>query len=147
MILGFTGTRQQPTEKQLDWLGSYLRGSGDDDYIDAFHHGACVGADEAAHDMVVADFDMTIFVHPPTDERLMMPKSKWFVRSGIHVLGAKPYHDRNRDIVDACDGLIALPKAIAKPKGIWGGGTRFTIDYARSIGKPVWICYADGIVA
>lgn len=43
-----------------------------------------------------------------------------------------PYHHRNRLIAEACDHLIAF----------WDGhstGTKYTIDYARRIGKPVTI--------
>ena len=43
-----------------------------------------------------------------------------------------PYHHRNRLIAEACDRLLAF----------WDGrssGTRYTIDYAKRIGKPVEI--------
>lgn len=43
-----------------------------------------------------------------------------------------PYHHRNRLIAEACDHLIAF----------WNGhstGTKYTIDYARAIGKPVTV--------
>jgi predicted Rossmann fold nucleotide-binding protein DprA/Smf involved in DNA uptake len=43
-----------------------------------------------------------------------------------------PFHARNREIVEACDSLIAF----------WNGrssGTRYTIDYARRMGKKVRI--------
>lgn len=43
-----------------------------------------------------------------------------------------PYHHRNRLIAENCDLLVAF----------WNGrssGTRYTIDYARKIGKPVRI--------
>ena len=43
-----------------------------------------------------------------------------------------PYHHRNRLIAEACDHLIAF----------WNGhstGTKYTIDYAKRIGKPVTV--------
>ena len=43
-----------------------------------------------------------------------------------------PYHHRNRLIAEACDHLVAF----------WNGhstGTKYTIDYARRLGKPVTI--------
>ncbi|UVK39668.1 DUF2493 domain-containing protein [Mesorhizobium sp. AR10] len=49
-----------------------------------------------------------------------------------HAHHRRPYHHRNRLIAEACDELIAF----------WDGqstGTRHTINYARSIGKPVKI--------
>ena len=47
-----------------------------------------------------------------------------------HKKHKRPYHHRNRLICEACDTLIAF----------WNGhstGTRYTIGYARQIGKPV----------
>src|SRR5690348_9948412 len=43
-----------------------------------------------------------------------------------------PYHHRNRLIAEACDHMVAF----------WNGhstGTRYTIDYARRIGKKVTV--------
>jgi len=43
-----------------------------------------------------------------------------------------PYHHRNRLIVERCDKLLAF----------WDGrstGTRYTIDYAKRMGRPVKI--------
>jgi predicted Rossmann fold nucleotide-binding protein DprA/Smf involved in DNA uptake len=43
-----------------------------------------------------------------------------------------PYHHRNRLIAEYCDNLVAF----------WDGrstGTKYTIDYAKRIGKPVWV--------
>jgi len=64
----------------------------------------------------------------------------WARRNGIetqiflpkHKVYRHPYHHRNRLIAEACDHLIAF----------WDGhstGTKYTIDYARRIGKPVTI--------
>jgi predicted Rossmann fold nucleotide-binding protein DprA/Smf involved in DNA uptake len=65
---------------------------------------------------------------------------RWARRSGIEVKIFKPdrkkyrhpYHHRNRLIAEACDVLIAF----------WDGhssGTKYTIDYARRMGKPVTV--------
>ena len=62
----------------------------------------------------------------------------WARRNGIETLEFKPqhkkykhpYHHRNRLIAEACDVLVAF----------WNGrssGTKYTIEYARRIGKPV----------
>lgn len=64
----------------------------------------------------------------------------WARRNGIETLifhpdrkkYKHPYHHRNRLIAEACDVLVAF----------WDGrssGTRYTIEYARRIGKPVII--------
>ncbi len=64
----------------------------------------------------------------------------WARRNGVetqiflpdHKRYRHAYHHRNRLIAEACDRLIAF----------WDGsstGTKYTIDYARRIGKPVEI--------
>lgn len=64
----------------------------------------------------------------------------WARRNGVETLifhpehkkYKHPYHHRNRLIAEACDELIAF----------WNGrssGTKYTIDYARRIGKKVTI--------
>ena len=129
MILGATGTRHDLTAAQLVWLRAQVR------VADELHHGACVGADAAAH-QAAKDHMVRTIVHPPADQRLMMP-----VDAEAHSwLLAKPYLDRNRDIVDAADVVIALPDGPERPKG----GTWYTVRYAMRAGKPVAICYPDG---
>lgn len=64
----------------------------------------------------------------------------WARRNGVETLIFHPdhkkykhaYHHRNRLIAEACDVLVAF----------WDGrssGTKYTIGYARRIGKPVII--------
>nr|WP_250807755.1 SLOG family protein [Neorhizobium tomejilense] len=65
---------------------------------------------------------------------------RWARRNGVetqifhpdHKRYRHPYHHRNRLIVEACDVLIAF----------WDGhstGTKYTIDYARRMGKKVTV--------
>jgi hypothetical protein len=91
-----------------------------------FHHGDCVGADAQAH--LIANPYTTVIIHPPLADRL---------RAGCDpsygsILTPKPYLERNHDIVDACDLLIAAPVG---PE-IQRSGTWATVRYARSIGRP-----------
>ena len=133
MIGGFTGTRNEPTEKQKDWLYAEIR---DTDYRE-WHHGACVGADYVSHHAALdaGIIGERLIVHPPENARLRMnydPRALW--------LPAKPYLARNRDIVDACDWLIAIPDGPERQQS----GTWSTVRYAVNVGKPVTICYPDG---
>lgn len=128
MILGMTGTRNPLTDAQQAWLAEQVAGAA------RFHHGACVNADADGHQAAIAA-GVDIVVHPPVDERLMMPRDD----VGLW-LPAKPYLDRNRDIVDACDHLIALPDGPPRPKS----GTWYTVRYAADAGKDVVICFPDG---
>lgn len=106
-----------------------------------FHHGDCVGADASSH-YLAWRYSAKVVVHPPSD-----PKLRAFVHRGLYwddefiVLPEKPYHERNRDIVDACDLLIACPKERGP---VWHGGTWYTIHYAEKVGKPVTIIWPDG---
>jgi predicted Rossmann fold nucleotide-binding protein DprA/Smf involved in DNA uptake len=126
--LGFTGTRNEPTDQQLDWLWREMVAYRE------LHHGACVGADSAAH-QAATDCGVPIIVHPPENIRLRMdydPRATW--------LPAKPYLVRNRDIVNATDELIAVPDGPERQQS----GTWSTIRYAVNLGRLVTICYPDG---
>lgn len=135
MLLGMTGTRNAITEQQRDWLHKVLRRRPE------LHHGACVGADEEAHDIASA-LHCRIVVHPPIDERLMMPAWKWSQRDGIYIMPAKDYLQRNRNIVNGTEWLIAIPDGPERDSG----GTWYTVRYALSVDKPVTICYPDGSI-
>lgn len=130
MILGFTGTRHEPAKEQLDFINRNVSGA------DELHHGCCVGSDAAARQAAITN-GVDHVGHPPTDERLMIsrdPSECW--------LPAKPYHDRNRDIVDVCDVLIATPDGSRRPHS----GTWYTVGYAEKIGRPVVVCLPDGAI-
>lgn len=143
MSVGVTGTRNPLTLAQrtaMEMMLSAAMASGDTE----IHHGACVGADAAAHVSAVAR-SMTVFVHPPVNERLMMDLSDIADPrqvSDVRVLPAKDYHSRNRDIVDSSNYVIAFPDGPRRPHS----GTWYTIDYAVRNGKPVYIVYPDGSI-
>lgn len=126
--LGFTGTRNKPTDAQLDWLWKHITG------YDEVHHGACIGADAACHQSAI-DGEVPIVVHPPENTSRMMP----YDGHGMW-LPAKPYLERNRDIVDAAGDLFALPDGPERTKS----GTWSTVRYAVNLGRTVYICYPDG---
>lgn len=136
MKLGFTGTRQMPTDEQKLFIWRNM--------FDAteLHHGCCEGSDNAAHVAATPYDSLTIWLHPPTYQKLMVPLSKLITRGGIHVLKAKQYHARNRDIVNACDVLIATPDGPRRPHS----GTWYTIDYAKENKVPVVVCLPDGTI-
>lgn len=137
MRLGFTGSRHEPTFEQKLFIRRNIYDATE------LHHGCCVGSDHEAHVCAAGlKTQPTIWLHPPIDEKLMVPLSDLLTRGGIHALGAKPYHARNRDIVDACDVLIATPDGPRRPHS----GTWYTIDYAREQKVPVVVCPPDGTI-
>lgn len=110
------------------------------------HHGACVGADAYAHKLAV-ERNFRIVVHPPV-------KTKFLARECliegplVTVLPAKPYLNRDRDIVGRTEGVVATPKN-HEPQGIDFrsiGGTWYTINYALRSNRPVIICYPSGVI-
>ena len=140
MILGFTGTRNTPTELQSKWLLNYLIDSG----ATELHHGGCVGSDWLAHKHAVS-LSIRVVVHPG-------PAGKWRAEEClvpsrlVTVLPAKDYIPRDYDIVDACERLLATPKELPGNEPGRGSGTWATVRYARrpQIARPTVICYPDG---
>lgn len=142
MKLGFTGTRDGLSQHQQDWLSNVF----DRLQIDVLHHGACVGADLAAH-LLAAEHDIPIVVHPPVKTKFLALQCMQNIR-GVTILPAAPYLVRDRAIVGACEGLIGMPKN-TEPTGldISGiGGTWYTIKFAERMNIPAVICYPDGTV-
>lgn len=137
MIIGFTGTRVGITPAQRATLRSLI------EIADELHHGDCKGADITAHRIAVDlwGWSSRVVVHPPEDGKL-----RAYAGEGAWILPVKPYLARNRDIVDACDRLIATPKERSPSQRKGGGGTWYTIDYAMKVGRPVSIIWPDGEV-
>jgi hypothetical protein len=137
MRVGFTGTRDGMTEPQeaafLDWceVTSFRE----------FHHGCCVGSDERAAAFVdtFGEERPVIHGHPSNLRGMTSPKA---VRVSDNVSRPKSPLYRNRDIVDACDILLACPKGPEERRS----GTWATIRYARKIGRLVKIIQPDGTI-
>ena len=127
---GFTGTRRGISVAQQGWLSDLFT------FRHSLHHGACVGADETAHHLALG-LGNKVVVHPPADRSQMMVL---IAHHPILVLPPRPYLRRNRDIVDACELLLACPDGEERLRS----GTWATIRYAVKIGRSVLICYPDG---
>jgi hypothetical protein len=132
MTIGFTGSRNGVNQKQLDQLRKTLL----DFQAEHIHHGDCVGADTAFHEIAEA-LEISISVHPPDKKGLRsfcQPKGEGAL------LEPKPFIKRNHDIVDSCDILIGCPES---NKEVQRSGTWATIRYARKKGKQVIIIARD----
>jgi hypothetical protein len=145
MILGFTGTREPITKLQSDWLWWLFEHV----KIEQGHHGACINADEAFHDMALAH-QVPLMVHPSSSKKHMaqglIAVRCLVAHPLVTVLPAKPPLNRDREIVGASQGLVALPVQLHQPPPLQWGGTWFTVDYALRMNRPVIICYPDGRV-
>jgi hypothetical protein len=137
MIVGFTGTQDGMTTQQKQWLNTYLA------YFkcDELRHGDCQGSDAQAHEAAL-DIAAKIVIHPPNhaSKRAFCDK-KTFDGVQITVMPQKWYIDRNHDIVDACEVLIATPKEYEEKVR---SGTWATIRYAKKTKKQLIIIHPDG---
>lgn len=133
MIIGFTGTRRGLTLKQ--WQSVYKLLAKQIGYTE-FHHGDCVGADADVHKMIQTYFDIATVIHPPDN-----PKHRAFCEGTALVAQPKPYLERNKDIVNACELLIACP---GEEEEQLRSGTWSTIRYARTQNKDIYIFYPSG---
>lgn len=131
MALGFTGTRHGMTPEQIkavDFITMFD--------FDEVHHGDCVGADTDMHRIARAN-GQRVVGHPPSD-----PKLRAFNECD-ELRPEKPYLDRNHDIVDEADAVIATPGETTE---VLRSGTWSTIRYAKEQKKPLAIVWPDGTV-
>lgn len=124
IIVGFTGTQRGMTDRQRGALRQLLERL----QPAQFHHGDCIGADAQAHAMAVSA-NVPVYVHPPTDIR-----KRAFTTDATSSFPARPYLERNHNIVDSVDVLVATP---AQADEVLRSGTWSTIRYARKIGIDV----------
>ena len=124
MKVGFTGTRYGFSKAVEDSIADFLSTFDD---LEEVHHGDCIGSDAMFHDLVRERFPhVKVVVHPP-----LIPRLRAF-KPGDEVHPPRHYKERNRDIVDSCDLLIAVYH-----KRYPSRGTHYTASYAKSVGKEV----------
>ncbi len=121
MKIGFTGTQIGMSQRQKDRLRWVIADASE------FHHGDCIGADAEAHEIALG-LGLKIVIHPP-----LLESKRAFCKGAFQVLDPKEYLDRNRDIVDCCQILIAAPRNM---KEELRSGTWSTIRYAKKTKKP-----------
>lgn len=136
MILGFTGTREGLSDAQKVAFEEYMLGL---TVLDEFHHGCCVGADGYAG-VWVYETILTRCVGHPSDIKSMTDGEA--LARCHQIRDPLPPLKRNRNIVDACELLIACPKGPEEQRS----GTWATVRYARKVGKRVVIVWPNGEV-
>jgi hypothetical protein len=130
--IGFTGTRSGMTDKQKEAVRLLLKQVPSDPT--EFHHGDCVGADAEAH-AIARMTGLKIIGHPPND-------SKAQAHCDFDEVRPKAYYlNRNRDIVDETEILIACP---AEYSNVLRSGTWSTVRYARIQERPIIIIHPNG---
>lgn len=99
------------------------------------HHGDCVGGDRQVH-AICRELGRYVVVHPP-----ISPSKRAFC-VGDEIREVKPYLDRNQDIVDEVNILIAAPDGPERLRS----GTWSTVRRARKRGIPYVVILPDGKV-
>jgi len=125
--IGFTGTQRGMSTTQIGYLINLfepMRGQEVE-----VHHGDCVGADSQFHHAAKV-FGFKTIIHPCTIEH------KRAYNEGDVILEPKDPLERNHDIVDQVDFLIATPKERTE---VLRSGTWATIRYAQKMKKEVRI--------
>jgi len=132
-VVGFTGTRWGLIRPQREKMFELLC-----EPMDQFHHGDCIGADAWSHDQVLKRLDnVFIHVHPPTN-----PENRAW-KHGHVTYEPKPYFDRNKDIVDMSEFMLAAPRGMSEELR---SGTWHAIRYAIEQKKRVIIVWPNGKV-
>lgn len=131
MKVGFTGTADGMTLAQK----RALRGVMNSIRMGEFHHGSCVGADAQAHHLALGRCE--VHVHPST------LRAKTAPCLGYRMYPPRPPLDRNHDIVDATEMLIATPRGEDEELR---SGTWATVRYARKKKRPIILVLPDGRV-
>jgi len=130
MKIGITGTRDGWTAAQEFIFRSLVDGWD----IEEFHHGDCVGVDEQACAVIEQLYGSPIHTHPPKS-------SNHRANVGGRLYAPKEYIERNHNIVDAVDLLVAIPKEANEQRR---SGTWATYRYAIKQGKPTILIYPIG---
>lgn len=136
LTIGFTGTQLGMTSWQIDrvdeWLTDCAAWCKRTGKRPVFRHGDCIGADlQAAGTARLRGF--YVIAHPCTIES----KRGWSLDNHQVRIPKAPL-DRNHDIVNASDYLLATPKEDFE---VLRSGTWATIRFARKIGLFVHVVY------
>ena len=141
MHIGFTGTQKGMTDFQKKEVAMILLFHHPVRYIleslpgtvFQVHHGDCIGADAELEDMA-KEYGYTTYAHPASD---VAEEKKAYCKSD-HILPAKPALERNKDIVNVTDIMIATPR---QNHEVLRSGTWSTIRYAKKYGTIIHVIY------
>jgi hypothetical protein len=130
MKLGMTGNRYGLTDDAKQTLSAFL----DSNKISESHHGDCIGADADFH-KACSLLKIKTIIHPPDNN-----KNRAFCQGDI-ILPTKKYIERDHDIVNETDMMVAFPPTNNE---ILRSGTWTTIRYAIKKNKKMLIVFPDG---
>ena len=129
--VGFTGTRQGMTAAQRITVKEILM----KEQPSMARHGDCIGADAEFH-KICLDIFVRVLLHPCN-----LVAQRAFCKGALTEYPTKPPLDRNRDIVNNSDFMIATP---GEYNEVLRSGTWATIRYANSARKRLYLITPDG---
>lgn len=131
--VGFTATRAGLTSPQVSrliaWVILQSRCEG--------HHGDCIGGDASLHETILYH-GWRIVAHPASG----VGTQRAYCMGCAGVREPKPPLDRNTDIVNETEELVALPDGPERQRS----GTWSTVRKARRAGRQVTIIWPDGSI-
>lgn len=131
--MGFTGARRGITDKQLE---TFVKFTGDArTSVSEFHHGDCIGADATCARIMHA-LGVHIVSHPPVKDEYRA--YAW----ADEEREPEGYIQRNQNIVDEVDLLVAIPDGPEQLRS----GTWATIRYAKRLKKEYIIIWPSGTI-
>lgn len=148
MRIGITGSRHELTPRQTEALYSVLLAAHElTDHRLEVHHGLCTGADHAAHRLTRELSGAAIYGHPGHDSNRQTPfradipanEFDWLYES-------KLYRERNRDIINTCQSLIACPVYPENDSRSQRSGTWQTIRLARARNLDITYVWPNGSI-
>ena len=145
MRLGFFGTQDGMTDEQKDtFLKLAKKVKAKYGFVE-FHHGDCIGADDDAHTLINENkLTDAIHIHPPRNEEIRAflkdkPDNSRSIK--IKLYDERPYIERNHDIVDVCEIMVAAPKEFKEQSE---SDTWATIRYSKMKKRRTITIYPDG---
>jgi len=141
MKLGVTGTLHGTTKIQYDNMRLFFLINGK--YITELHHGSSIGVDIEAHNLTtpVKSIDRVIYPSTVGSTRVDIPTIDLRTEDVTHP--EKDSLERNKDIVDNSEWLLAFPRDMNE---VEKSGTWSTVRYARKLDKLISIYWPDGTV-
>jgi len=138
MHIGFTGTQKGMTDFQKKEVATillfhkpfFIRGDKSKNF--QAHHGDCIGAD-AEFEKLAKEYGFKTYAHPALDTG----SKRAYCKSDV-ILPAKPALERNKDIVNKVNIMIATPK---ENHEVLRSGTWATIRYAKKSGNIIHVIY------
>lgn len=133
MIVGFTGTQDGMTKRQVELLTQFFI----EFDVSELHHGDCIGADDQAG-RIAKGLGVKVVSHPP------VKASKRAYSPADVVLTPQPYRVRNTDIVLCSELLIVCPKQMTE---VLRSGTWMTKRIAERVGRQIVVITPLGVIS